>query len=86
MSNLENSVILPREDFLELQQVAWDQNPPSTKERIASTAQTTAVCFVMAGAFGAGTWAWAKAVDWRDERKFKREMAKAEKASTLRSV
>lgn len=66
--NLENSVILPREDFVELQEAAWAQTPATTGERVASTVQTTIICFAAAAAVTAGTWGWAKACDWKDER------------------
>lgn len=66
--NLENSVILPREDFVELQEAAWAQPTATLGNRVASTLQTTIICFSAAAAVTAGTWGWAKACDWKDER------------------
>ena len=70
--NLENSVILPREDFVELQEAAWAQTPATLGERVAGTVQTSLVCFGIAAAVTAGTWGWAKALDWKDERRLAR--------------
>lgn len=80
---LSNSVILPREDFVELQTAAWSQTPASAKDRIAGTVQTTIIFGAMAAAVTAGTWGWAKAVDWREERAFQRRQREleAEKAA-----
>lgn len=75
MSDLKNSVILPREDFLELQTAAWDPNSLTVNSRIATTVQTTLVFAAMAGAVAAGTWGWAKAMDWKEKRSFDRKMA-----------
>lgn len=66
--NLENSVILPREDFVELQEAAWAMPSTTPGERVASTVQTSIICFAVAAAVTAGTWGWAKACDWKDER------------------
>lgn len=75
MTDLSNSVILPREDFLEMSQVAFDnQHVPSAGERTASVLQTTAVFGVMAGAIAAATWGYAKAIDWRDSRQHTRAL------------
>lgn len=76
--SLENSVILPREDFVELQTAAWAQNPPSASERVGSTIQTTFICMGVAAAVTAGTWGWAKALDWKDERRLARVRAEHE--------
>lgn len=70
--DFSNSVILPREDFEELQTAAWDQNPVATSERLASIAQTTILCVVLAGAVTAGSWGWAQAVNWRSEKVLER--------------
>ena len=70
--DFSNSVILPREDFVELQTAAWDQTPPTASERAASILHTTILVGSIAGAVTAGTWGWAKAVDWLEERRIKR--------------
>jgi hypothetical protein len=72
--DLSNSVIIPREDFLELQAVAWDSTPPAAKERIGSTIQTTFICMGVAAAVSAGTWGYATAMNWKDERTLRRAM------------
>lgn len=68
--DLSNSVILPREDFYELQATA--NQPQSLGERLAGTAQTTVVFTVLVGAVTAGSFGVAKAVDWLEQRRFKR--------------
>ena len=77
MSNIDlpTSVILPREDFMELQIAAWDSTPPSVKDRALNSAQTTLVFAVMSGAVVAGCWGWAKATDWLEEKNFRRRQA-----------
>ena len=84
MSNLDfaNSVIMPREDFIELQTAAWDTTPTTVGTRIASTVQTTLVCAVLAGAFTAGCWGWAKATDWLEEKNYQRETRKRNRTDT----
>jgi len=74
--DLSNHVIVPREDFIELQEVAYNQPTPSLGERAASTAQTTLVFAGIAAALTAGSYGWAKAMDWREERQLRRHMAK----------
>lgn len=76
--DFSNSVIMPREDFVELQTAAWDQTPPTAKERVAQTIQTTAICMGIAAAATAGSWGWVKAMDWYDERQLKRRIREAE--------
>lgn len=78
-SNLERRIeghyIVPREDFLELQQVAYDQPTPTAGERFGSVMQTTAVFAGLAGAITACSWGIAKATDWYEERRSQRERA-----------
>ena len=70
MSDLHDSVIMPREDFIELSTVAFDNSHvPSASERVANVLQTTFLFGAMAGAVAAGTWGWAKATDWLEERR-----------------
>jgi len=84
MSDLSNSVIIPREDFLELQASAYNPNDTTLKTRAATTVQTTLVFAGMAGAMTAGTWGWAKAMDWLEMRRLAR--ANAERENHISSV
>lgn len=78
MSNdLSNSVIMPREDFIELSTAAFDNSHvPSVGERVGTTVQTTMVFAGIAAAVTAGSWGWAKAMEFLEEKRFQREMAK----------
>lgn len=76
--DLSQSVVLPREDFMELQMAAWQHVPVPVKDRIAQTIQTSAVCMGLAAAVVVGTWGCFKAVDWLDERQLKRTIAERE--------
>jgi hypothetical protein len=82
--DLSNSVIMPREDFLELQAVSSSQTPTTTSDRLATTAQTFAFFAILAGSVTAGSWGWAKAMDWYDSKKFDREIANAERVQTTK--
>lgn len=73
--NLSESVILPREDFIELQTAAWDQTPPSLSTRAAQSAQTTYVCVMLATVVVGATWGCTKAVDWLENRRLARQRA-----------
>ena len=78
-TKLSESVIMPREDFIELSTVAFDNHHiPSVSERVANTIQITAVFGVMAAAVTAGSWGWAKAVEWRERKAHERGMEKAQ--------
>lgn len=66
--DLSNSVILPREDFAELQETAWTQTPTSASQRVASTIQTSLVIAGLAAGASVSMWVWVKAMDWREER------------------
>lgn len=75
MTDFSNSVIMPREDFIELSTAAFDNHhTPPLSERAASTAQTTFIFAAMAAAVTAGSWGWAKAVDWREKQAHERKM------------
>lgn len=76
--DLSQSVIMPREDFVELQEAAWSSLPQSFGDRAASMMQTTVVCTVLAGAVVASSWGVAKAMDWYDERSWKRKKTTTE--------
>lgn len=79
--DLSNSVILPREDFLEMQEVAWNQPPVSFKDRSSSVAQTTLIVFVTAAAFTVGRWGWVTATDWYEKKAQAREIERASEAA-----
>lgn len=70
MSDFTDHVIVPREDFNELQSAAFDN--ATIGERVATAAQSTLFLGSAAGAFVLASWGWAKAMDWREERKFQR--------------
>lgn len=78
MSELKDSVILPREDFLELQAETYRPNPTTRKDRMEATAQTFAFCAIVAAAVTAGSFGWAKAMEWRESKTFAREMRRIE--------
>lgn len=73
--DLNQSVIMPREDFMELQIAAWDKDPTPLKERVAQSAQTTFVMSMLAAVTVAGTWGCVKAVDWLEQRRIDRQIA-----------
>lgn len=76
MTDLSNSVIIPREDFIELQTVAFDNSHvPSAGERVGQILQNTTVFAGIALAFAGATWGWAKANDWLEERRHQRDLA-----------
>ena len=87
MSDFSNHVIMPREDFVELSQVAFDNNHvPSLSERTASVAQTAAVFGILTGFIVGSSWGWAKAIDWLEQRKFDRAHDRAKKADAIHLV
>lgn len=67
-------VAMPRDDYYELQAAADNQPPMSTGQRVASTVHSTAVVIGIAAAVTAGSWGWAKAVDWLEDRRLKRDL------------
>ena len=74
MSKFDNHVILPREDFIELQASAMES--PTIPDRIATSVQTTLALGALAGAWVGGAWGTAKALDWLEERRAKRDAEK----------
>lgn len=63
-------VMLPADDYRELQNTAFSPSDPKTlSDRAASTAQTTIFWAAAAGAVTAGTWGWVKATDWLETRR-----------------
>ncbi len=82
-SSNNQPVVLPADDFREMQSAAFSQPSPSGGERIASSAQTFFLFATIAGAVTAGSYGWASAIDWLEERRQKRADRKNE---TLKSV
>lgn len=68
--NNENYVVLPREDFHELNTAAHDD--PTVAERVASTTQTFFVFGALAAGVSGAAFGIAKATDWLENRRFKR--------------
>jgi hypothetical protein len=81
----ENHVVLPREDFHELNTAAHDD--PSVGTRVASTTQTFFVFGALAAGVTGAAFGVAKATDWLEERRTKRtiRLAEAKAASTKQS-
>lgn len=79
MSELERRIeghyLVPREDFIELQEVAYNQPTPSAGERVGSVLQTTAVFAGIAAAVTGCSWGIAKATNWLEERRVARDQA-----------
>lgn len=73
--DFSNSVILPREDFIELQTAAWDQPDMTVGDRASSIVQTTMVLAIVSSAIVAARWGWAKAADWQEQKNFERMQA-----------
>lgn len=72
-----NSVIVPREDFIELETAAYQNNHvPDAAERVGQTLQTAGVFALMTAAVVGGTWGWAAGVDWLEKRRQARFAAK----------
>ena len=71
-------VVLPREDFLELQEAAMTAPTMTGSERLGSLLQTTGVLTGVALAFTASAWGWVKAKDWLEERHFQRRVRSGE--------
>lgn len=77
MNDFSKSVIIPREDFVELETAAYDNSHvPTAGERVAQTLQTGGVLGLMAACVVAGTWGWAAGVDWLEARRQRRFIAK----------
>ena len=79
MTDLSSSVIMPREDFIELSTVAFDNSHvPTAGERAGTVLQTFGIFAGMAAAVAGTTWVCTKAVDWLEERRLKRKLADAQ--------
>lgn len=68
---------IPAETALELQANAKEPTKKTLGERTADTAQTALVFGAIAGCVTAASFGWAKAMDWLEERKLRREMRKS---------
>jgi len=66
--DFSNSVIIPRDDFVELETAAYSQTNKSIKDRSLDTVQASVIIVVIGGAFAASAWAWAKANDWYEKK------------------
>ena len=67
--DLSNSVIIPREDFAELELAAYSSPPSTYGHRVLTIVQFT-LFFTLATAAGSVmSWQWAKANDWLEQRK-----------------
>jgi len=85
MTDLANSVIMPREDFIELSTVAFDNHRvPSLSERTAQVTQTTFVLGALAGAASVAAWGVMAANDWFERRQHDRQMLREEFYNDLR--
>lgn len=77
MTDFNNSVIMPRDDFIELSTAAFDNHHvPTPGERFGNIVQTTMVLGATAGAFAGAAWGWAKAMDWYEKKQHERHLAK----------
>jgi|SRR5881398_918091 len=78
MLDLSNSVILPREDYQELSEAAWNQTPTAIKDRLAQTAQTTIVCTLLVGAISGGMYVYYKLQSKLEDKKHEQRLAEIE--------
>lgn len=71
-------VVIPREDFLAMQEAAMIPSNLTAKDRLGNVAQTTAILAGTSIAFSAAVWGWVKAKDWLEERNFQRRVRAGE--------
>ena len=83
--DFSNSVILPREDFIELSTVAWNQPPTTVGERIGTTVQTTLFFTAMTAAFSVGTYAWYRLMSKLEKEKTANAIYEAETIENIRN-
>ena len=70
--DFSNSVIIPRDDFVELEAAAYSTESKTLKDRTIDTVQAS-VLIVVAGAVVAGaSWAWVRATNWYDKKSAER--------------
>lgn len=74
--DLSNSVVLPTEEYHELQAAA--QTPSTLKQGLSQAVVTTAVMFGISAAASVGMLGWVKAVDWLETRRLARASVQAE--------
>lgn len=82
--DLSNSVVMPREDFIELSTAAWDHHPTPPSERFAQTLQTSTIFMAMAAAFSVGTWVWYRLMSQLEKEKLEHRIAAADHVDDLR--
>lgn len=82
MIDFSNSVILPRDEYIELSTTAWGQNT-TVADRVAGTLQTTAFCTVLVAAFSAGTYVWYKAMSKLEDKKLANDILAAEEKQKI---
>lgn len=85
MTELKDSVILPREDFYELSTVAFDNHRVvPISERAAQVTQTSLVVGAIAAAAVGAAWGINKANDWLENRRYDRRVAEETLYADLR--
>ena len=72
--DLSNSIVLPREDFFDLQKEALNQLPVTNKERVKTIGQTIVVSSIITGAVIGGRWAWLKLTEKYAEKALQRRI------------
>lgn len=72
--DLSSSVIMPREDFIELTTCAFNQPPTSPAERVAVTLQTTIIFAGIAAAFSGATYVWYRLMSKLESEKTENEI------------
>lgn len=70
----DHHVIIPSDEYLELQTANWNQPPATINDRIAGTVQTALIFAAASAAFVAGAWGIAKVQNWHEERILQRRM------------
>lgn len=73
--DFSKSVIMPREDFEELQIAAWSQIPTPAGERVAGIIHTSTVLGVIGVVFSVCTWTWYKAAEKLEQKKHENKIA-----------
>lgn len=83
--DFSNSVIMPREDFMELSTVAWANPPKSLGDRTATVVQTILICSTLAGAFAAATRSWTKSMKQLEDAKLANKITELEETEKTRN-
>ena len=82
--DLSNSVIIPKEDFYELETAAYTSPPTTTASKVGTTVQFLLFFAAATAAGSAMSWQWAKANDWLDEKQTERKLRLAAETKTTR--